>query len=298
MLRTRIAPTPSGYLHHGNALSFLATAALARAAEGSLWLRIDDLDKGRRRRVYLNDLFESLAWLGIRPDRGPGDSDDFLQHYSQHLRLDRYRHVLDQLARTGQVYACNCSRRQIRERSPDGRYPGTCRERGLPLDQPGLAWRVRLPANCQVAFNEWKQGRRQLDLYQAMGDFVVRQKNGLPAYQIASLVDDLDAGINFIVRGEDLTPSTAAQQYLAELLELPSFLQVLFWHHPLLLDEEGYKLSKSEGAEALYRHRRRGPVPTGWYRQVGDWLGLNLRGSGLPELIQMLKPLVPELQGL
>lgn len=298
MLRTRIAPTPSGYLHHGNALSFLATAALARAAEGSLGLRIDDLDKARRRRVYLDDLFESLTWLGIRPDRGPRNSEDFLQHHSQHLRLSRYRQWLDQLAETGQVYACSCSRRQIRERSPDGRYPGTCRERGLPLDRPGLAWRVRVPETRRVTFAEWRQGERQIDLYQAMGDFVVKQKNGLPAYQIASLADDLDAGINFIVRGEDLRPSTAAQVFLAGLLNAPAFGRALFWHHPLLLDRHGGKLSKSEGAEALFNLRRRGPVPTGWYRQVGDWLGLNLSGSGLPELIQMLKPLVPELQRL
>lgn len=111
-----------------------------------------------------------------------------------------------------------------------------------------------------------------------MGDFVVRQKNGMPAYQVASLTDDLLWGINFIVRGVDLLESTAAQLYLAQCLGEQAFFQTAFLHHPLVKDEQGEKLSKSKGAGALKTWRENGLTPEQLVRQAAGWLGLDPKG--------------------
>jgi len=289
-VRTRLAPTPSGLLHPGNGLSFVLTWALARAAGGEVLLRIDDLDKARRRREYLEDVFETLDWLGLDYDTGPGGPDDFLKNYSQHTRLDLYRAVLERLRESGYLYACTCSRRQIREASPSGIYPLTCRKLRLPFEAERTAWRVSVPAGKKVTFREWQSGEREINLAEAMGDFVVRQKNKMPAYQIASLVDDLQYGINFIVRGEDLLDSTAAQIYLAELLGEDAFLRSLFWHHGLLTDESGGKLSKTKGAGSLRGWRETGKSPQSLYRQAGSWLGLAEQEIGsLEDLVEQVK---------
>lgn len=286
VLRTRLAPTPSGLLHPGNALSFIITWCLCRAAGGRLLLRIDDLDAARRRPEYLEDIFRTLDWLGLDYDEGPAGVEDFLQRHSQHTRLDLYHAALDRLRAAGHLYACPCSRRQIGERSPDGRYPNTCRERGLPFDAPRTAWRVRVPEGTQVSFREWRSGTRSYPLAGEMGDFVVRRKNGLPAYQLASLVDDLHYEINFIVRGADLLASTAAQQFLAAGLDARPFREALFWHHPLLTGPDGEKLSKSKGAGSLQEWREAGRSPLPLFRDAGRWLNID------PEAVTSLETLL------
>jgi glutamyl/glutaminyl-tRNA synthetase len=273
MLRTRIAPTPSGLLHPGNGLSFIVTWSIARAAEGKLLLRIDDLDDGRRRPEYLEDIFRTLDWLGLDYDEGPKGVEDFLRHYSQHSRLDLYRETLAELRRRGLLYACTCSRRQIRERSPDGRYPNTCRQRGLPFGASQTAWRIHVPEHTAVSIREWTAKRYSIDLSEEMGDFVIRQKNIMPAYQIASLMDDLHYDINFIVRGADLLHSTAAQLFLAGQLDATPFLEAAFWHHALLKSVNGEKLSKTKGAGSLKAWREQGRSPRELYRLAGAWLG-------------------------
>lgn len=275
-LCTRLAPTPSGWLHQGNGISFIVTWCLARAARGKVFLRIDDLDKDRRREAYLEDIFFTLDWLGLDFDAGPAGVEDFLNNYSQHTRLDRYQKVLDQLKKYELVYACSCTRSEIKRRSTNGLYPGTCRKRQLPFDLPGAAWRIEIPDEIVVGFTEWGQHDPVIiRLPEFMGDFVVRQKNGYPAYQIASVVDDLDYQVNFVVRGEDLRISTAAQVYLASLLGLEGFVGMLFWHHPLVLDSSGEKLSKSHGAEALSVRRKSGESPQAYWVAAADWLGLD-----------------------
>lgn len=273
MLKTRLAPTPSGFLHPGNGLSFIVTWCIARAANGKVLLRIDDLDKGRRRPEYLEDIFRTLDWLGLDYDEGPNGVEDFLNRYSQHLRLDLYRDALEVLRQRKMLYACTCTRRQIRDRSPDGRYPYTCRERELPFDAPKTAWRACVPEPTNITINEWMKGTCSLDLYAEMGDFVVRQKNRMPAYQIASLVDDLHYDINFIIRGEDLLDSSAAQLFLAGHLEAASFLKATFWHHALLKGDDGEKLSKTKGAGSLKDWREQHRSPKALYKQAGGWLG-------------------------
>lgn len=249
-VRSRLAPTPSGYLHAGNAVNFLLTHALVRRAGGHLHLRIDDLDRERVRGPYLENIFATLHWLGIEWDSGPRDAADFAAHHSQLLRLDRYQTLLGRLtAGPGLVYACTCSRAQVVATSgPGGVYRGTCRHKNLPLDTPEAAWRVAVPAGATVAFTDAAYGPLTIEVAQAMGDFVIRKKDGLPAYQIASLADDVAEAMTLIVRGADLLPSTAAQLWLAAQAggDYAAFGQVQWWHHSLLTDTAGLKLSKSQ----------------------------------------------------
>ncbi len=288
-LRTRFAPTPSGLLHPGNGLSFIMTWVIARAYGGQILLRIDDLDKARTRTAYVEDVFRTLEWLGLDYDEGPQGVAGFFRDWSQHTRLGRYESYLQQLLNAGQLFACTCSRRQIREISRDGSYPGTCRHKHRAFDAPNTAWRVEAPAEGdEVAFRQWQAGWQRVSL-SGIDAFVVRQKNGYPAYQLASLADDTHFGINFVVRGSDLWASTLSQHYLAERLELNAFQQATFWHHPLLTEKGGQKLSKSKGAGSLQAWREAGRPPGKLFLEAGRQLGLPQQTPTLAALVDGLK---------
>ncbi len=251
-VKTRIAPTPSGFLHIGNLYSFVLTWLKAKSCGGTLLLRIDDLDAERVRPEFLEDIFRVLDFIGLVPDEGPSGMDDFLANYSQFTRLARYQTVLDQLSSAGYVYGCSCSRKQILSVNPEGVYPETCRNLKLGLENDDLAWRLALPSGLWVEyFDHGKNMTTKVHLNKEMGDFVVRRKWGLPAYQVASLVDDDFFRINMVVRGEDLALSTAAQIQLAGMLKMESFGRVHWHHHPLVSNDRGEKLSKSEGDMAV-----------------------------------------------
>lgn len=276
-LRTRFAPTPSGFLHPGNGISFIITWALARAQGGKIVLRIDDLDAERMRLEYVEDIFRTLDWLGLDYDEGPMSVDDFTKNYSQHKRLDLYFEALEKLKNKGTatLYACNCSRKQIRENSVKGIYPNTCRSKGNNFDEKNTAWRIVVPENTLISFQEFQKEALSIHLDETMGDFIVRQKNGLPAYQIASIVDDEYYNINFIVRGQDLLNSTAAQAFLSNFLKNDS--PKTYLHHPLLTDKEGVKLSKSQGAGSLKNWREQGRSPLELYEKAEEWLGFEIK---------------------
>jgi glutamyl/glutaminyl-tRNA synthetase len=270
--RTRLAPTPSGYLHTGNALNFLLTERLARSNGARVLLRIDDLDAERVRPEYLEDIFRSLEWLGIVWDEGPSGPDDFQANWSQQLRLPQYHTLLGSLRDQGVLYACDCSRSALRNLASDGRYTGTCRDRGLELDAPDVAWRLNIGDAPVMQVPELWGMTIPVDLVHAMGDPVLRQRNGRPAYQLASLADDVQYGITFIVRGMDLLPSSACQLHIARLLGLSTFEQVRFLHHPLITDEAGQKLSKSAGATSLKAMREAGVEPSVLHAQADRML--------------------------
>ncbi|MBC6606917.1 hypothetical protein H8B13_08815 [Hymenobacter sp. BT188] len=245
-VRGRLAPTPSGYLHLGNAVNFVLTWLLVRRAGGSLHLRIDDLDRARLRPAYLENIFQTIRWLGLDYDTGPRDSEEFEQAYSQLHHLAEYQAMLDNLrSKPGLIYACTCSRTSnLPPSSLDGEHG--CRSCQATFATAGGAWRVRVPATPIAVVDAWR-GPLQVDLAATMGDFVVRKKDGLPAYQVASLVDDLCLGTTLIVRGEDLLPSTAAQLFLASQLSTTvGFAHAQFIHHSLLSGAGGQKLSKSQ----------------------------------------------------
>lgn len=271
-VKTRIAPTPSGYLHLGNALSFAITWALARQQQGIVALRIDDLDNARFRPEYLQDIFDTIDFMGIDYDEGPRSPQDFQDNYSQLLRLATYRTLLDKLVQHGMVYACPCSRTQIAALSPQGLYPLTCRDGDLPLDAPNAAWRIRIPEGTAITFHDQLLGNCSVALALEMPDFVVRRKDGVPAYQIASLADDLAMGVNLIVRGEDLMLSTAAQLFLAQHTGATAFNEAAFVHHPLI-SSDGNKLSKSHDALSLTEMRKAGLTPQGLWQQLARLLG-------------------------
>ncbi|MEM6396308.1 MAG: glutamate--tRNA ligase family protein [Bacteroidota bacterium] len=257
---TRIAPTPSGYLHRGNAHNFLLIQRLAQEADGDILLRIDDIDRGRYRREFVQDIFDSLEWLGIEYQYGPRSVEEFETNWSQHLRLDRYYKMLDALREKNLVYPCKYSRNQIQQMTSGGIYRGENRDSNLSLDDEGVAWRIDVPKGHQINIGT-KESTHHIDVYQSMGHFVVRKKDGLPAYQIASLSDDIEYGIELIVRGVDLMPSTAAQLYLADCLDTDFRRWITFHHHPLVLSASGEKLSKSAGSESLLAQRQAGLSP-------------------------------------
>ncbi len=237
-------------------------------------LRIDDIDGTRTRLEYLDDIFQTLGWLGIEPDEGPSGVSDFQQNFSQHLRLDTYNQLLKQLKSKGLLFSCDCSRSQIKKASKNGQYPETCRSLAKPFDASTHAWRIVTPKEETYLLPDLKKPQSNFPLPKFMNDFVVRKKDGLPSYQIASLADDLHHNINFIVRGEDLIPSTSAQYFLAQKLNLKPFLQTSFLHHPLLLDTSGQKLSKSDGAISIKYLRENEVSKKSFLIQMGKALGL------------------------
>jgi glutamyl/glutaminyl-tRNA synthetase len=296
-LKTRFAPTPSGLLHPGNGLSFIITWVLARAAGASILLRIDDLDEQRRRLAYVEDIFYTLDWLGLDYDEGPAGVDDFLAHWSQRSRMDLYLQALGRLRHTTDgLYACCCTHRQLQASAVQkGIYAGSCRRAGLSLDLPEVAWRLHVPEETRLWCRGWGGAADQyLSPARLMGDFVVRKKDGDPAYQLSSVVDDLHFGVTAVVRGMDLLPSTAAQLYLASVLKEDVFLQLRFFHHPLLLDGAGEKLSKSQGAGSLQAWREAGHSPARLLDTAARWLGLTQPAGGLSSATALLALLKAE----
>ena len=239
---TRFAPTPSGYLHLGNAVNAQLVAWLASSAGGDLLLRIDDMDAPRSRPEYVQDIFDTLAWLGIEWNRGPADPEDFVERHSLATRTEHYRAELEHARDRGlQVYACGCSRSRLRGPAVGG-CPARCRGARLPFTPGTTALRVHVPLGTVVAVDG-----RDVPLAESMGDFVVWRRDDAPAYQLASVIEDRDAAVSHVVRGRDLIASTAAQLFLAPWLGAASLLEIDFRHHDLVADPAGGKLSKSQG---------------------------------------------------
>jgi glutamyl-tRNA synthetase len=226
---TRFAPTPSGYLHIGNAMNAQLVAWLARATGATVALRIDDLDGARYRHAYLKDIFGVLQWLGIEWQLGPRDDVDFESGYSLRARTAYYREELAAAGERGlELYACRCSRRQLIG-PPTGGCPGGCREASLAYVIGETAIRARVPTGTAPE----------------VGDVVLWRRDDLPAYHLVSVVEDRDLGVTHIVRGEDLRPSTEVQTFLAPYLDAATFTAASIVHHGLLTDALGAKLSKS-----------------------------------------------------
>ncbi|MBS7564231.1 hypothetical protein KHS38_07420 [Mucilaginibacter sp. Bleaf8] len=272
--KIRIAPTPSGYLHIGNILSFALTAALAGQVGARILLRIDDMDRQRANPAYLQDIFDTLNFLELPWHEGPRNVQEFESEWSQLHRMPLYQDVLNRLQDSGQVFACNCSRSQLRSLDADDAYPGTCCYKITALNTDQVSWRLFTANEDLLNVNLWPDGIAAAKLPASMQHFVVRKKDGYPAYQLSSLVDDIHFGITHIVRGADLWPSTLAQLHLAQALQADSFAQVRFYHHGLLVGDDTQKLSKSAGATSVKYLREQGFKPEQVYQQIAIKAGM------------------------
>lgn len=283
--KTRIAPTPSGFLHLGNALSFAITAALAKKCNASVLLRIDDLDRERANKIYVQDIFDTLHFLQVPWQEGPKNMQEYENEYSQMYRLDLYQLTLTQLAAENKVFACTCTRAQVQNNNGDNAYPGTCRDKKIPLDTPNVNWRLRTDHSTVLSVKTWPGPVIETTLPLSMQDFVVRKKDGFPAYQLASVTDDIHYGVDLIIRGEDLWDSTLAQHYLAIQTGATAFLNSCFYHHPLLTGTGGIKLSKSAGSTSIQYLRKQGKKPEEIYRMIAGMPGMENDVSNWQEIL-------------
>lgn len=263
MPRGRLAPSPTGRLHLGNLGSSLLAWAEIRRRGGDLLLRIEDLDPPRVVDGAEAALIDDLQWLGIDWDAGPGDPE-IAGPWHQSERGPHYAAATRRLAEAGAVYPCTCSRREIAEAlsaphaafDPSTRYPGTCADRTLAdVDDDGdHALRVRARGVWTVEDRVF--GPITHDLAVTPGDFVIRRRDGLWAYQLAVSVDDVEMGVTDILRGYDLLDSAPRQAALHAALGGDP---IAFWHVPLLVDARGERLAKRTGAMG-----RDGLVEAGW----------------------------------
>lgn len=281
----RIAPTPSGFLHIGNVFNFLYAWLLVRKQSGRLILRIDDLDTQRIKVEYIEDVFRVLDWLGLDWDEGPQRVDE-VSMYSQQRRLSLYETLLERLWMMKHVFVCTCSRSQL---AAFNQYPGICKDKQL-LKSAG-AWRLINRTEPVVFYDELVGKLLEVDLKTEMSYGVVRKRDGYPAYQIASLADDVEMGVNLIVRGMDLLPSTALQLHLAEVLGLEAFKNIRFYHHGLITDSSGEKMSKSAGAASMKSFSQLHQQHD-LYRLFAQWVGLPHHNDiiTLQDLLSAFKP--------
>lgn len=234
---TRLAPTPSGYLHAGNAVNFLLVRWLADDLGARVALRIDDLDADRSRPAYVDDIFAVLDWLGIAWDEGPSCAADLSARFSLELRRDAHRAAAQQLLEIGQAYPCACSRR-------DGggqRCVAGCRAAVLPWRTGQTALRLHVPAGT-TAFVDG----HAIDLPADVGDPILWRRDGHASYHLANVVEDQRLQVTHVVRGADLRESSALHVHLAHLLEARAVAEATYLHHPLIADATGAKLSKSQ----------------------------------------------------
>jgi glutamyl/glutaminyl-tRNA synthetase len=250
--RTRFAPAPTGWLHLGHVLNAITIWGMARAFRGTVVLRIEDHDRRRCKPEYEDAIREDLAWLGFTPDE---------EAPRQSARESRYADVLHDLEQRALAYPCACSRRDIAsgatERHLELVYPGTCRTKGVgPAKTP--ARRVRLSGEEQ-RFDDLRSGVQAQVPAMQCGDLLVRDRDGQWTYQFAVTVDDMDQGIDLVIRGEDLLPSTGRQLQLAGLIGRTQ--PIRFLHHALLRHGDGEKLSKSRGDTGVRELREVGATP-------------------------------------
>ena len=250
----RFAPSPTGPLHAGSLVAALASWLDARAHNGQWLVRIEDIDTPRCVKGADQRILEQLSACGLVADSEP-------KWQSQRTHL--YENALSHLINKGWVYPCGCSRKEIEDiyvsqgqdiaRHSAAIYPGTCRD-GL-NGKPARAWRLNVQAVMEalhlpqtLQWHDRRMGHQQQDVAREVGDFVLKRADGLWAYQLAAVVDDADQGITHVVRGEDLHDNTARQILLQKALGLPT---PIYMHTPLVMGENGEKLSKQNGALAL-----------------------------------------------
>ena len=271
---TRLAPSPTGALHLGNARTFLINWAMARMNGWRVVLRIEDLDTPRVKPETVSGTIDLLRWLGIDWDEGPIIQSE-----------DRQRHTaaMEALARGRFVFPSELTRKQIAEAASaphdddavgsESRFTSEMRPEGIPkaFDDPSTSWRFITP-DASVEFDDRFAGAQSINPAQSVGDFVVWTKNGTPAYQLAVVVDDAAQGVTEIVRGDDLLDSTARQILLQRALGIAPTPR--YWHLPLVLGPDGRRLAKRHGDTRLDHYRAQGVPPGRIIGLLASWCGL------------------------
>lgn len=264
--RGRFAPSPSGEMHLGNAWTALLAWLQVRSLGGSMVLRIEDLDPDRSKPCYMEGLLADMRWLGLDWDEGPDKGGAYAPYY-QDARRPLYENALQMLEEKGLLYPCYCSRAELRSvaQAPHAGevvsgYAGTCRKlaRGAQAvrEREGRkpSTRLRVPDVC-IAYNDLCYGLLHQEIAREVGDFVVRRADGVHAYQLAVVVDDAAMRISHVLRGADLLDSTPRQILLYQLLQQSA---PCFTHVPLLMGEDGQRLSKRHGDVSIARLRAQG----------------------------------------
>ncbi len=287
--RGRLAPSPTGYLHVGHARTFWTAYERAREADGTLVMRMEDLDAERSRAEFAEAAMEDLRWLGIGWQEGPDKGGPYAP-YVQSERRDLYLAAWRKLLEGGYLFQCRCSRKDIEsalaaphERAQSDRrgseqeilddeplYPGTCRHLtgrepqlhgAMPanLENPDEAnWRFRVPDGEAIEFVNGNLGPQRFVAGKDFGDFVVWRRGGGPSYQLACVVDDAAMRITEVVRGADLIKSTARQILLNRALR---FENPAWYHCRLVVDDRGRRLAKRHDALSLRTLCERGVTP-------------------------------------
>ena len=268
----RLAPSPTGRLHVGHARSFLLAWWHVRSRSGRILMRVEDLDRERVKPGATDALLADLEWLGLDWD-GP----TVLQSASQAA----LSHAVGSLLASKLAFSCFCTRKEIALSAPhaaDGeqRYPGTCRDRSASdLDgQRTLGRAAGLRFRCDpgvVHFDDGFAGAIDCDPGREAGDFSIRRRDGAIAYQLAVVVDDARMGVTEVLRGADLLPSTGRQWLLQQALGLP---HPRWFHVPLVVDDDGQRLAKRDGATTLASLRERGVDPRALVAWVANSAGL------------------------
>lgn len=259
-VRTRFAPSPTGFIHLGNIRSALYPWAFAKAQGGTFILRIEDTDLERSNQASVDVILEGMAWLGMHPDEGP---------FYQMQRMDRYKQVLSELQSTGQVYPCYMSIEELdalREKQMAAkekpRYDGTWRPevgKTLPPIPEGVkpVLRFKNPQEGVVAWDDKVKGRIEIS-NQELDDLVIARPDGTPTYNFCVVVDDIDMQITHVIRGDDHVNNTPRQINIFKALgkEVP-----VYAHLPTVLNEQGEKMSKRNGAKPVTQYRDEGYLP-------------------------------------
>lgn len=256
-MRTRFAPSVTGYLHLGHVLHMVYVWGVARMRGAEVLTRVEDHDRSRARPEFEASILESAEWLGFISEHGLRCID--AQEPSAYRQSDCgavYAEVLERLRIRGLVYGCACTRRDILAHQTNETnelcYPGCCVDEGLPLE--GHIVRFRIPQG-EVAFEDLRMGAQHQNPPTQCGDMALRDREGQWSYQFCCVCDDIRHGIDLVVRGEDIRSSTGRQIRLFQALghESPTY-----YHHPLLLDTDGKKLSKRQRSESVEQMRNDG----------------------------------------
>jgi glutamyl-tRNA synthetase len=255
-VRTRFAPSPTGYLHIGGVRTALFNWLYARHCGGTFVLRIEDTDKERSTNESVQAILEGMAWMGLDYDEGPIYQSD---------RLERYKEVIDQLLDAGQAYRCYCTREELdkvrEEQRAQGikpRYNRHCRDQHNP-ERPDMESVIRFknPLEGSVQFDDAIRGQIVIS-NEELDDLVITRANGTPTYNFAVVVDDIDMGITHVIRGDDHVNNTPRQINIFKALgeALPIFV-----HVPMIVGGDGQRLSKRHGAVSVLQYRGEGFLP-------------------------------------